>query len=290
MHTRLDCIPCLARQTLAAARSITDDAFIHEQALRAMLSLASDMDLSQSPPQLAQSVHRQLREITGVTDPYAAAKQQFNGMALDMLPELATRVATDLDPFAFALRLAIAGNVIDLGVNGGLTETEARAALDNALHEPFLGDVAALRRNVDRARRILYLADNAGEIVFDRLFVDQLPADRVTVVVRGAPIINDATLADAQAVGLTDRVCVVDNGSDAPGTVLSDCSGEFRRLFAAADLILAKGQGNYETLSEEARNIWFLLKIKCPVVATRIGAPVGTHVALNQNQLPQTIP
>ncbi len=129
-----------------------------------------------------------------------------------------------------------------------------------------------------RAGRILYLADNAGEIVFDRLLVEALAPQRVTLAVRGTPVLNDATAADARAVGLTEICEVIDNGSDAPGTVLEDCSREFRQRFSTADLIIAKGQGNFETLSEAPGNIFFLFKVKCPVIATRTGLPEEAQV------------
>ena len=118
-----------------------------------------------------------------------------------------------------------------------------------------------------KAQDILYLTDNAGEIVFDRLLIEQLPMDRITVAVKGSPIINDATRVDAETVGLTNMVSVIDNGSDAPGTMLEDCSRAFRDRFDRADLVVAKGQGNYETLSEVDKNIVFILKVKCPVIA-----------------------
>ena len=122
------------------------------------------------------------------------------------------------------------------------------------------------------------LADNAGEIVFDRLLIEQLPIDRVTVAVRGYPVINDATLDDAETAGLTDIVDVISNGSDAPGTLLDDCSEAFRSRFEEADLIIAKGQGNYETLAQSPRPIFFLLRVKCPVVARDLDYPVGSMV------------
>ncbi len=128
----------------------------------------------------------------------------------------------------------------------------------------------------------MYLADNAGEIAFDRLLIEQLPANRVALVVRGGPIINDATLVDARAVGLHEIVEVIDNGSDAPGTILEDCSAAFRERFEQADLVIAKGQGNFETLSDVRRPIRFLLKAKCPVIARHAGVPMGTHLLLNQ--------
>ena len=280
MHTALDCVPCIVRQALEAARFVTDDPTVHEQVLREVLRSAAEMDLAQSPPVVAQQIHRRLRQLTGVNDPYRAVKDGFNRMALDMLPGFLAKVRKGPDPLVVALRLAIAGNVIDLGVNGGLTELEARQALAGALDEPFHGDVEGFRQAVAAAGDILYLADNAGEIVFDRLLVEQLPTERVTVAVRGGPILNDATMADAEVAGLCDLVEVIDNGSDAPGTILADCSEDFRRRFAAADMIIAKGQGNFETLSDEVANIYFLYKAKCPVIAEHVGLPVGTHIAM----------
>lgn len=251
--------------------------------MRDVLRLSAEIDLSQCPPIVAQQVHHRLRQLTGMDDPYQAAKDRFNRMALDMLPELSARVRQAADPFGMALRLAIAGNVIDLGVRGDLTEEQARRAIAGALDEPFHGDVAEFHEATQEAGNILYLADNAGEIVFDRLLIEQLPTDRVTAVVRGGPVLNDAVMSDAETAGLCDLVETIDNGSDAPGTILSDCSESFRRRFASADLIVAKGQGNFETLSDEAANIYFLFKIKCPVIGGHAGLPVGTHVAARWN-------
>jgi uncharacterized protein with ATP-grasp and redox domains len=227
---------------------------------------------------MGQLIHRRLREITGVTDPYLDQKRRFNRMALEMLAENRARIETAPDPLETAVRLAIAGNIIDLGVKGGLTENAARTAIENALAEPVRGDVAELRRAVSSARSILYLTDNAGEIVFDRLLIEQLPLNRVTVAVRGLPIINDATVEDAAAVGLYSLVEVIDNGSDAPGTILGDCSDGFRKRFLASDLIIAKGQGNYETLCDDGNDVVFLFKAKCPVIASHVGLPLGSHV------------
>ncbi len=285
MHTALECIPCFARQALEAARFVTDDVSVHERIMRDVLHSAAEMDLAQCPAAVAQRIHRQLRQLTGVDDPYRPVKDRFSRMALDMLPQLSARVREAADPLVMALRLAIAGNVIDLGVNGGLTEEEARHAVAGAMDDPFHGDVDAFRDAVANARSILYLADNAGEIVLDRLLIERMPTERVTVAVRGRPILNDATMADAEAAGLRDLVEVIDNGSDAPGTILSDCSSSFLRRFAQADLVIAKGQGNFETLNDETGNIYFLFKAKCPVIADHIGLPIGTHVAMLGREL-----
>jgi len=280
MKTGLDCIPCLVRQVLEAARFVSDDPDVHERIIRDVLRETAVMDLAQSPPVVAQNIHRQLRDITGVADAYRTIKNQFNQMALDMLPELSAKIEHSANPLGMALRLAIAGNVIDLGVNGGITEEQARRAIADTLTEPFHGDVEAFCDAISEAQNILYLADNAGEIVFDRLLIEQLPTERVTVAVRGGPILNDATMVDAETAGLHELVEVIENGSDAPGTILTDCSEDFRRRFAQADLVIAKGQGNFETLSDETADIYFLFKVKCPVIANHVGLPVGTHVAM----------
>jgi hypothetical protein len=154
------------------------------------------------------------------------------------------------------------------------------------LTAPLCGSISALATAIRGARSILYLVDNAGEIVFDRDLLAQLPLGSFTVAVRGRPVLNDATLADAQAVGLTDLGDVIGNGSDAPGTILTDCSAEFRQLFAAADLIIAKGQGNYETLAGANRPIFFLLKIKCDVLSRALGQPRGSLVLHQQTTTP----
>jgi uncharacterized protein with ATP-grasp and redox domains len=286
MKTSLDCIPCFARQALDAARFVTDDPEVHEEVVREVLRAAAEMDLSDTPPAVGQRIHRRLREITGVEDPYRNVKDRFNRMALEMLPDLRDRADRAKDPLPLAARLAIAGNVIDFGVRADVNEDEVRESIGAALEEPFFGEIDPFREAVSEARSILYLADNAGEIVFDRLLIERLPLERTTVAVRGGAVINDATRVDAEEAGLTELVEVIENGSDAPGTILSDCSQEFRERFRNTDLIIAKGQGNYETLSQEDGSIFFLFKVKCPVIAAHVELPVGTHVLLQQTVAP----
>lgn len=280
MKSTLDCIPCFVRQALEAARMATDDIAAHEQILREVLRLAATMDLSDSPPAVGQRIHRRLRELTGNIDPYAGVKKRFNQMAMDMLPELRARVAAAQNPFAAAVRLAITGNIIDFGPKGDTTEKDALEAIAHAFSESFQGDIDAFQEAIQKAERILYLADNAGEIVFDRVLIEQILPKHLTLVVRGAPIINDATIEDAQVTGLTALTEVIDNGSDGPGTILKDCSDAFLEYFRTADLIIAKGQGNFETLSDECAPLFFLFKAKCPVIATQASVPLGAQVLL----------
>ncbi len=278
MRTAPDCIPCLLRQTLAAARLATADPAAQERFVHQALGVIAALEPPQSPPEVAQTIQRLLRRATGVSDPYREAKRRFTRIALDLLPGLATAVREASDPLAAAVRLAIAGNVIDLGARSDLGEAEVRATILGALAEPLAGDLEEFRWAVGGARRILYLTDNAGEIVLDRLLLEQLPAGRVTVAVRGAPVLNDATREDAAASGVGALAEVIDNGSDAPGTLLADCSADFQRRFRAADVIVAKGQGNFESLSDTAPGVFFLFMVKCPPVAAQVGQPVGSRM------------
>lgn len=281
MKTTLDCMSCFVRQALEAARMVSTDPTFHEEIVRSVLRNAAELDLSMSPPAIAQQLHRRIRNASGNADPYYELKRSFNSLVMKLLPGIRDQVQAADDPFAIALRYAIAGNVIDVGVTGKLSEDEVLQSIDRALSEPFVGDIDALRKAIDKADRILYLADNAGEIAFDRLFIEQLPAERITVAVKGGAILNDSLMEDASEVGLTELVKVIDNGSDAPGTILADCSKNFRETFDAADVIISKGQGNFETLSETENGIFFLFKVKCPVIADHCGHALGTQLILH---------
>ncbi len=279
MRIYLDCISCFIRQALDAARHATDDEQIHERVVRGVLDLSRHLDVGQSPPAIGQQIHRLIRDLVGVDDPYHGVKQRFNEVALKMYSRMHHLVLESEDPLETAVRLAVAGNIIDFGVKSEVSEAELEATIDLCLSTELpAGQVDAFREAVREADHILYLADNAGEIVFDRLLIEQLQTEKVTVAVKGSAVINDATMEDALQVGLHELVKVIHNGSDAPGTILESCSPFFRIAFNRANLVIAKGQGNYETLSETDKNIFFLLKAKCSVISNHIGCRVGDMI------------
>lgn len=280
MQTDLDCIPCFVSQALAAARLATDDTDIHEKVVRGVMEAVGEVDLRMPPPIMGRFIHRRIRELTSIGDPYQDIKKQFNQVAMDLYPALKRRITTSMHPAETAVRLAAAGNIIDLGVNHRLDDDILCRSIEDAMDAPLFGGLDHFSDAVDAARSILYIGDNAGEIVFDRLLIEQLPYEKITFCVRGYPVINDATMEDADEVGMSDLVEVIDNGDDTPGTYLERCSELFRHYFDGADLIIAKGQGNYETLSDRNRPIFFLLKAKCPVIARHIGCAQGRHVVL----------
>ena len=276
MKTTLDCIPCFLRQALDAARYNSEDPEFHKTVLRQTLAWVAEMDLEQSPPVMGQRIHRQLKQISGIEDPYREIKERMNNIALSLLPALRKEIESASDPLFAALRLSIAGNVIDLGAYSNLESSDVIQAIQQTSSQPISGDFAAFKEAVQAANSILYLADNAGEIAFDRLLIEQLLPKNITLAVRGAPVLNDCTHVDAVSVGLDKLVNIIDNGSDAPGTILSDCSREFLSCYENADLVIAKGQGNFESLNNEKKDIRFLFKVKCPVIASETRQPVNT--------------
>ena len=283
-YPRLACIDCLARQAREAIVQVQPHPEIAERALREALALLAEADWRLSPPALAQKLHRQIRQAMRQTDPYATIKHRMNQRAVEMHLHWRRRFQEAFPPLEAAVRLAIVGNLLDVGAKTQLPEAAVEAAFVEALQAPLHGtDIPTFAQAIAAARHILYLADNAGEIVFDRDLLAQLPVGRCTLVVRGAPVLNDATLEDAHWAHLEDFCEVIDNGSDAPGTILEDCSPEFRERFAAADLIIAKGQGNFESLSGVPKNIFFLLKAKCSLVARALDCPVGSLVLRHED-------
>lgn len=279
MKIFLDCVPCFVRQALDAARLSTNDKQVHEQVVREVIILAKDLDMSQSPPVMGQKIHRLIRELVGTEDPYRDVKEKFNNVALQLYPKMRKYVIESQNMLETAIRLAIAGNIIDFGVNSKLQESELEKTISECLAAEFSDmQLKPFRRAINEAEEILFIADNAGEIIFDRLLIEQLPIEKVTVVVKGSPVINDATMEDAVVAGLPRIVEVIDNGSDGPGTILETCSEVFVDRFKGADLVIAKGQGNYETLSDIDKNIFFILKAKCPVIAQDLGCEVGDMI------------
>lgn len=280
MKTELECLPCFYGQiarTLAYAGINGDRGSRIKRKAEAVIESAS---LDEVPARTTTLIHRILRQETGV-DPYKKVKETYNQIALEKLSGLRKRAFENADRLEGSVRAAIAGNVIDFGIYEQID-------LDRSIDEAFLLPLStagyrSFSAAVNSAHRILYLCDNAGELVFDRVLLETL-RDRkknVTVAVKGAPVINDATLADAEFAGLAECATVIDNGNDGIGTLLEACSPRFMDAYRAADLIISKGQANYETLvqSGDAR-IFYLFKVKCPVVANALKRENGDIVVM----------
>jgi hypothetical protein len=242
-----------------------------------------NLPLNATPPELAQQVYRIVYEITGNNDPYIEAKKCANKSAMSLYARMKDIVDYSDDTLETACKLAIAGNAIDLGAQAqigsifSIIEDSVGYQLDQEHYRQF-------KKSVGQSSLILYVADNVGEIVFDRILIEQLlniKKSKIVFVVKEKPIINDATLEDALKVGLNKVATIISNGSDAPATILSQCSPEMLSYYHAADLIISKGQGNYESLSDRSENIFFLLKVKCPVIARDSGYDIDSPVLIS---------
>ncbi len=260
------------RQALTAVRLSTADRELHEKVMFSTARLLSSFDLSLSPPENAVALYGLVAQITGERDPFYALKKQSNDFALTLYDDILLKVQRANDPLHAAFRFAAAGNIIDYGSQENFDiEQKLLAFLTRIFH---VDDFSAFQKKVNSSLKphVLYLADNCGEIVFDKILVEQLLQSgcKVTLAVRDSPVINDATMVDANYVGMDSLCRVIVNGTACPGTPLSDCTSEFKEIFSAADIVLSKGQGNFETLSEVEAPIFFLLTVKCSVVARHI--------------------
>ncbi len=278
MKTELQCLPCFFGQVERTLRYAGVNGSRGRGIRRKAEAIIEHASLEEVPARTTTVIHRMLREETGV-DPYRSVKETYNRIALDMLPALRSVAASSADGLEGGVRAAVAGNVIDFGIYETIDlnrsiEESFRLPLSSTSYRSFASRVAA-------SRRILYLCDNAGEIVFDRVLIEVLRGmgKEVTAVVKGAPVINDATLDDARTAGLPECARLIDNGSDGIGTLLETCSRRFLDEYRAADLIISKGQANYETLAQERdERVFFLFKVKCPVVAGFLGWKDGDIV------------
>ncbi|MDD2441764.1 MAG: ARMT1-like domain-containing protein [Eubacteriales bacterium] len=276
MKLTLECLPCLLRQSLEATRLTTLDAG-HEQAIMdAALACLSDYKRYATSPQLARAIHRRIQQLTGSADPYREMKLTHIQAALDLYDQARARVMASDNPLLTAVKAAAAGNLIDAAI---YADIEIGQAILDRLDQPMaICDLDALSERLRDAKTILIIGDNAGESVFDRLLAEQLHPAAVYYAVKSQPIINDATLEDARLSGLESCTRLIESGCDSPGTILEDITPEFADLLWHADIVISKGQGNYEGLSDVPRDMFFLLKAKCPLVAGHFGVPLGSDI------------
>lgn len=280
MKTYLDCIPCFMIQALKAGRLVTDD----EQKIKTLLDRVGDsvknIPMNYTPVENGEIIYSIIREITGVYDPYKSIKQSSINEAKQMYDDLKNRILNSENHLETAVRVAIAGNVIDFGVNKSF---DLKTDVEKILKQDFaINDLAKFTAAVENAQTILYLGDNAGESVFDKLLIETI-GKKTIYAVRDIPVINDVIIEDAINSGLNEVAEIVSSGSPAPGTLLHKCTPEFRELFNNADIVISKGQGNYESLSDANRTVFFLLKAKCHVIANDLNVPTDSIILKKLN-------
>jgi uncharacterized protein with ATP-grasp and redox domains len=274
MKTHLDCVPCFVRQALEASKMATRNRTKQEKALKkVLLELGKTSLKGKTPSDISYKIHHIVKKVTGNKDPYKKLKDEYNRKSLRMYPNLKKKVVGSEDRLRMATKLAIAGNIIDFGpsFNFDLEET-----IKEVLVKDFdIDHFNRFRKALQKSEKIVYLGDNTGEIFFDRILLEELKDKEITFIVKGGPIINDATIEDAKFAGI-DKIAeirTVSNGD--PGMGAGKKSKEFTNFLKSADVVISKGQGNYEALSEVDANIFFLLKVKCPAIAKDIGVKIG---------------
>ncbi|MFA5369134.1 MAG: ARMT1-like domain-containing protein [Candidatus Omnitrophota bacterium] len=286
MKTYLDCIPCFFRQMIEGARIIGANPETQKKIVDGFAKKIPKISLESSPPAIARFGYALLRKASSNGDPYKYIKQKSNRIALRLYPGLKNKVSNSKDRLLAAIELAITGNIIDFGVKNSLdVEAELKKILaykNNNTNKKTIFHYSEFRRVLKGAKNILYLADNAGEVVFDRILTEEIkkeyPNMSIIYAVKAGPVINDALIEDAGVCGIDKTVRVISNGTNVPGTILGLCSKEFKKIYNNSDMIISKGQGNFETLSHEKRPIFFLLMVKCRVVAKETKCKIGDTV------------
>ena len=279
MKTHLECIPCFIKQSLESARMTTDDEEIQTKVIKEVMKHLQNISYENSPPELSREVHQIIRRITKSNDPYKKVKEQSNKMAENEYERLKNLVENSNDSLLMSIKLSIVGNVIDFGT---MNRFNLDDMIDNAIEREFdESHYSRFKDALKNSETILFLADNTGEIFFDKLFLEELNArnKKITYVIKANPIINDATFDDAKLAGIDKFAKIIEGDAgqklSSPGMILSNASKEFLELFKSSDMVIAKGQGNYEGLSDVTREVFYMLVVKCPLVANDIKSEVG---------------
>jgi len=285
MRLHVDCIPCYFRQALQASRFSTDDEDLHWKTVRAVAKYLSGISPGQNSILVSERVHEIIKESLGDPDPYLSVKEEFTAAAEGMEPQIEKIAAEGGDPLLSAVKLAIAGNIIDFGAGGTF---DVETAIRGAMHfSPAIDHFNEFRSTLDSSRTVLYIGDNTGELYFDKPLLRLLGDRDVTFVVRGGPSLNDATIDYARRAGIDKIVRVEDTGLASMGFPLDRIRPEVHELFQSADMVIAKGQANFESLHDtEKPGLFFLMKVKCELVAGILGANFGDIVVIESGRVP----
>lgn len=292
MKTYLECIPCFFKQAIEAARFAGASKRTQKKILDELSKVIPKISLDASPPEMGRTIYGLVEKLTNKNDPFKRVKKKSNRTALRLYGKLKKRMQHCRDRLLAAVELAIAGNIIDYGIQNTINVDKEIKKILSQEHRAIKGESSSSRlfnypkfkSKLRKAKTILYIGDNAGEIVFDKILIEEIKRlyknKRIIYAVKGRPIINDALIEDAYQCEIDKMVEVVSTGLGIPGTKLSLCSKKFRKIFKKADMIISKGQGNFESLSEQKKPVCFLFVAKCPVVAKDVKCKIGDVILL----------
>ena len=292
MKADIECHGCCVRKAegLLEQYQVPDEK--KEQVMEAVLETVKGAGAEESAPVMMARVMRILESEVGITDAYDIPKQRYNELLLSKEDGICQEIRQEKDPFFAALQYAITGNYIDFGAMADANEEKLNELLADR-HSVTLDaeETALLRKELACAKKLVYITDNAGEIVLDKVFIrvieEIFPELDITVLVRGVPTLNDATVEDAEFAGVDQLARILPNGTDIPGTPLEEISQEALKAIDEADLCIAKGQGNFETLRGCGRNIYYLFLCKCQLFVKKFQVERFTPVLSNETRIVQ---
>jgi damage-control phosphatase, subfamily I len=276
MKIFLQCLPCFLKQVLEAADMATGNEEIKKKIMKEAIREIANFENFRHSPEMGRHLHDIVKKHTGSKDPYKEIKERNIEAALKLYPSLKSFLSQKEDKLLWGLKIAATGNIMDSAIYSDL---DIEKVVMDELSKPFsICVVDKLRQRMEKAKTMVILGDNVGETVFDRVFTEELKGISIYYAVRSEPIINDTTLDEAQRSGLDLSTTVISSGCSAPGFIPEEGSYRFMKIFNNADVVISKGQGNYESLSDHPREIFFLLKAKCPAIASSLGVDTGEYV------------
>ena len=283
-----ECIKCLVDKHLYKHSDATEkDRIAYMQAVLTVLASAEPF---KSAPEIVAKIEAVGREFFGSDGDFGEIKHHFNTLMQKHEREILERISCSENPLETALKYSVLGNYIDFGALDSVDEeTLSEILSDTSRIKLETGEYKNLINDLEKSKHLVFLTDNCGEIVLDKLFLQRIkeycPSLEITVIVRGSQVLNDATIEDARSIGLTEQFSVIGNGSDVAGTALSEISDDARTAIDCADIIIAKGQGNFETLCGCGKNVYYLFLCKCEMFAKRFGVEKFTGMLLNDKRM-----
>lgn len=266
-----ECGPCFLRQAGEALDLACDDSELKIEVFNDIFKfLSNNFSTTTNSNKTGSIIHNMIKERTGCRDPYKQEKILSNEIALKYLPNVEKVISQD-DSLENYVKIAIIGNILDFGAF--TIQTDVEEIIEQSLKKELrIKDIEEFEKSLNRHDKVLYLVDNTGEIVFDKLLLSKIKEYGldITIAVKSEPILNDACMEDALEVGLDEFGEIVEIGAGTVGFVDSEISDEFREIFNAHDFIISKGMGNYEGLTEidnSDKEVYYLLCIKCQAIA-----------------------
>jgi len=288
MKSHTDCISCVVNKANSLADKYISDKNKKHAFMKNVLKEIIDIEFERTAPYLVARIMKLLTEETGISDFYYEEKQFFTNKLQNMEEEIEQIVDNSEDKILNGLKIALAGNIIDFGVFDDIDYDFVKKIIDQAFHVQFKENtISNFKSSLERSNKLLYIGDNTGEIVFDKIFIkkirEEYPDLDIHFAVRGEPILNDSTKEDALMVGMDKYAKILSSGSGLPGTDLLEVSDEFKKVFDQADLVLSKGQGNFESLPGCNHNVYYLLLCKCDLLTKQLNCDKLSPVFLHED-------